>query len=63
MSEALDSPITDQAGKPPLNTTSGLMPKNFGSQSTMSASLPASSEPISPSMPYIRAALIVTFAT
>ena len=51
ISDAFDSPITDQAGKPPLNTTSGLIPKNFGSQSTMSASLPTSSEPISWSIP------------
>ena len=47
MSDAFDSPITDHAGKPPLNTTSGLIPKNFGSQRTMSASFPTSSDPIS----------------
>ena len=42
---------TDQVGKPPLKTTSGLIPKNFGSHSTMSASLPTSSEPTSWSIP------------
>ena len=56
------SPIAAQAMKPPLTTSSGLMPKNAGRQSTMSASLPGSSEPMWSAMPKVRAALIVYLA-
>ena len=38
--DALASPIAAQAIMPPLSTTSGRTPKNFGSHSTRSASLP-----------------------
>ena len=48
---------------PPLITTLGRTPKNRGSQSTRSASLPDSTEPISWSMPCAIAGLIVYFAT
>ena len=44
--EAFGSPRAPTTMPPPLITTLGLTPKNFGSQSTRSASLPTSTEPI-----------------
>ncbi|CAM5468755.1 hypothetical protein SFUMM280S_02908 [Streptomyces fumanus] len=61
--EALASPICAYAICPPLMTSSGLTPKNAGSHSTRSASLPVSTEPISRAMPWARAGLIVYLAT
>ena len=63
MSEAALSPIADHTMKPPLITSSGLMPKKAGRQSTKSASLLGSREPTWRSMPKLRAALMVYFAT
>ena len=60
--DALASPICAQAMRPPLITSSGREPKNAGRQSTMSASLPTSSEPISSDIPCAIAGLIVYFA-
>ena len=62
ISEAALSPIGDQAMKPPLITSSGLIPKKAGRHRTTSASFPGSSEPMYASMPKVRAALIVYFA-
>ena len=45
ISEAALSPIAPHAMKPPLITSSGLMPKKAGRHTTMSAILPSSSEP------------------
>ena len=61
--EALASPICAQAIIPPLRTTCGRTPNIFGSQSTRSASLPGSTEPTSPSMPWATAGQIVYLAT
>jgi hypothetical protein len=61
--DALASPICAQAMNPPLITSAGRTPKNFGSHSTRSASLPASTEPISSAMPCAIAGLIVYLAT
>ena len=49
--DALASPIAPHAITPPLTTTCGRTPKNRGSYSTRSASLPGSIEPISPLEP------------
>jgi hypothetical protein len=49
--EAFGSPIGAAMIIPPLMIMLGLAPKNAGFHSTMSASLPSSSEPISRSMP------------
>ena len=46
--DAFASPICDHAMNPPLMTSSGLTPKNAGCHSTRSASLPTSTDPISP---------------
>ena len=51
--EAFGSPITLQAIRPPLTIIFGLAPKNAIGQSTMSASLPGSSEPTSWAMPWV----------
>ena len=48
---------------PPLRISAGLVPKKAGFHSTMSASLPASSEPTSWAMPWLMAGLMVYFAT
>ena len=45
--EALGSPMGAAGIAPPLRMSAGLAPKNAGFQSTMSASLPASSDPTS----------------
>ena len=60
--EAFASPICAHAMKPPLITSSGREPKKAGRQSTRSASLPTSTEPISSAMPCAIAGLIVYFA-
>ena len=52
-----------QAIIPPLSTTCGRTPKNAGSHSTRSASLPTSTEPTSPSRPWVIAGQIVYLAT
>ena len=46
ISEAAESPMAPQAMKPPLMTSSGLMPKKAGRHTTISAILPSSSEPM-----------------
>ena len=61
--DALASPIAAQAIMPPLITACGRTPKNAGSHSTRSASLPTSTEPISRSRPCAIAGQIVYFAT
>lgn len=61
--EALASPICAYAIWPPLMTVCGLTPKNAGSHSTRSASLPVSTEPISRSSPWATAGLMVYLAT
>ena len=61
--EALASPIRPQAIIPPLRTTCGRTPKNAGSHSTRSASLPTSTDPTSASSPCAIAGQIVYFAT
>ena len=61
--EALGSPIALQAMNPPFTIISGFTPKNAGFQSTRSASLPGSIEPISAAMPWVIAGLMVYFAT
>ncbi len=61
--DALASPITLQAMKPPLITISGFTPKNAGLHSTRSASLPGSMEPTSLAIPCVMAGLMVYFAT
>ena len=48
---------------PPFSTTWGRTPKNRGSHSTRSASLPTSTEPTSPSRPWATAGQIVYLAT
>ena len=61
--DALGSPIGAQAIAPPLITSCGRTPKNAGSHSTRSASLPTSTEPTSPSIPCATAGQIVYLAT
>ena len=61
--DALASPIAAQAIMPPLITACGRTPKKAGSHSTKSASLPTSTEPISPSSPWAMAGQIVYLAT
>src|SRR5690349_413924 len=61
--EALASPICADAIMPPLITRAGRTPKNAGSQSTRSASLPGSTEPICWAMPWATAGQIVYLAT
>ena len=61
--EAFGSPIAAQATMPPLRTACGRTPKNAGSQSTRSASLPGCTEPTSPSIPCATAGQIVYLAT
>ena len=61
--EALGSPSAPHTRAPPLMTTCGRIPKNRGSQSTRSASLPGSTEPTSWAMPCAIAGLIVYLAT
>ena len=61
--DALASPIAAHAIMPPLITACGRTPKNAGSHSTRSASLPTSTEPISWSRPCAIAGQIVYFAT
>src|ERR1700688_203086 len=56
---AFGSPIWDQAMTPPLMTISGFAPKRAGFQSTRSASLPGSTEPIKWLIPWAIAGLIV----
>src|ERR1700709_172477 len=50
--DALASPIWAQAMIPPLSVSAGRTPKNAGSQSTRSASLPTATEPMSASRPW-----------
>ena len=47
---------------PPSITMSGFTPKKAGVQSTRSASLPTSTEPMYSSMPWVIAGLIVYLA-
>ena len=54
--------MTPYAGNPLFNTNCGLAPKWSGRQSTMSASLPTSSEPISCDSPWAMAGLMVSLA-
>src|SRR5271156_1057302 len=61
--EALASPITLQAIKPPLTIISGLAPKKAGFHKTKSASLPGSMEPTWALMPWVMAGLMVYLAT
>ena len=61
--EALASPITLQAMKPPFTTISGLTPKNAGFHSTRSASLPGLYGTDLVAMPWVIAGLMVYFAT
>ena len=61
--DALGSPSAPHTSAPPLMTTCGRIPKNRGSQSTRSASLPGSTEPTSWAIPCAIAGLIVYFAT
>ena len=61
--DAFASPIAAHAANPPFSTMCGRTPKNFGSHSTRSASLPTSTEPTSSSMPCAMAGLIVYLAT
>ena len=56
-------PSRPRRSTPPLITTCGRTPKNAGSHSTRSASLPGSTEPISPSRPCAIAGQIVYLAT
>src|SRR5258708_1054879 len=55
--DALASPITLQAMKPPLITISGFTPNMDGLQRTRSASLPGSIDPTSCAMPCVTAGL------
>ena len=50
-----------QAMKPPLRISSGFTPKNFGSHTTRSASLPTSTEPTWWAMPWVRAGVDSVF--
>ena len=61
--EALASPMAAHAIIPPLITAWGRTPKNAGSHSTRSASLPTSTDPISASSPWATAGQIVYLAT
>ena len=61
--EAFGSPSAAHAIAPPLMTTAGRTPKNFGSHTTRSASLPTSIDPTSYAIPCAIAGLIVYFAT
>ena len=61
--EALGSPMLAQLIMPPLITILGLAPKNCGSQSTRSAYLPTSTEPMRWLTPCVMAGLIVSLAT
>src|SRR5713101_8094496 len=60
--DALGSPIGAATMEPPLMMQSGLTPKKAGDHSTMSASLPFSTEPISFDTPCAIAGLMVYFA-
>ncbi|MNL46937.1 hypothetical protein D3C87_1696890 [compost metagenome] len=60
--EALGSPIGAAAMEPPSSTISGFTPKKAGFQSTRSARLPTSTEPICWLMPWAMAGLMVYFA-
>ena len=60
--EALGSPICAVGDEPPISTISGFTPKKAGVQSTRSARLPASIEPMCVEMPCAIAGLIVYFA-
>src|SRR5580692_2465888 len=61
--DALASPITLQAMKPPLRMISGFTPNIDGFHSTKSASFPGSIDPTSCEIPCVIAGLIVYFAT
>lgn len=61
--DAFASPIAAHTIMPPLTTACGRTPKNAGSHNTRSASLPTSTEPISPSSPCATAGQMVYFAT
>ena len=59
---AFGSPVTPQAGTPAFSTSVGLAPNQAGSHSTMSASLPTSTEPTSWASPCATAGLRVSLA-
>ena len=61
--DALASPITLHAMKPPLTIISGFTPNIAGFHSTRSASLPGSIDPTSCAMPCVIAGLMVYLAT
>ncbi len=61
-SEAFGSPISAQLITPPLITILGLAAKELIGQSTMSASLPGSSEPMWSAVPEATAGLMVSLA-
>ncbi len=61
--DAFGSPRAAHTMAPDLRTTDGRTPKNLGSHSTRSASLPGSIDPTRWSMPCATAGLIVYFAT
>ena len=60
---AFESPTFARTIWPPLMTSSGRTPKSAGRYSTMSASLPTSSEPTTWLMPCVIAGLMVYLAT
>src|SRR6185312_5595503 len=59
---ALGSPIREYAIIPPLIISLGLMPKNCGVQTTMSASFPGSNDPTYCDIPCVIAGFIVILA-
>ena len=59
---AFGSPVAPQAGTPAFSTSVGLAPNQAGSHSTMSASLPTSTEPTSCASPCATAGLRVSLA-
>src|ERR1041385_7988913 len=60
--EALGSPINEYEIKPPLITSLGLMPKNCGVHTTISAIFPVCNDPTYSEIPWVIAGLIVIFA-
>src|SRR5437867_3879140 len=60
--EALGSPINEYEIKPPLITSLGLLPKNCGVHTTISAIFPGINEPTYSEIPWVIAGLIVILA-